>query len=163
MTIDAQAEIAASLRTCARKYKKDNFFLPDEITGGNDFGSIYLGHGRESGMRTDNITEAVLTTSSDSDFFIRNDSLQSLDAAAFHHSIFRTLTRFLGMDGNLSAGYDVSTNLWISGIKCLPLTISSMPTTASLTQDTWTEHRFKSCFACVVSLAEDDTLLSVVA
>jgi alpha-1,3-glucan synthase len=110
MTIDAQAEIAASLRTCARKYNKDNFFLPGEITGGNDFGSIYLGRGRESGMRTQNITEAVLITNSDDQFFIRNDSLQSLDAAAFHYSIYRTLTRFLGMDGNLSAGYDVSTD-----------------------------------------------------
>lgn len=110
MTIDAQAEIAASLRKCARKYNKKNFFLPGEITGGNDFGSIYLGRGREPGMRTKNITEAVLTTSSNDTAFIRNDTLQSLDAAAFHYSIYRTLTRFLGMDGNLSAGYDVSSD-----------------------------------------------------
>jgi alpha-1,3-glucan synthase len=27
MTVDAEAEIAASLRTCARKYGKKNFFL----------------------------------------------------------------------------------------------------------------------------------------
>jgi alpha-1,3-glucan synthase len=115
MTVDAEAEIAASLRTCARKYGKENFFLPGEITGGNDFGSIYLGRGRERGNRTDNITEAVLFTSSDNEQFIRNDTLQALDAAAFHYSIYRSLTRFLGMDGNLSAGYDVDidfVNTW---------------------------------------------------
>jgi len=81
--------------------------IEGEITGGNDFGSIYLGRGREALNRTDNITEAVLFTSSDNEQFIRNDTLQALDAAAFHYSIYRTLTRFLGMDGNLSAGYDV--------------------------------------------------------
>lgn len=31
MTTDAQAEISASLRTCARKYGKKNFFLPGEV------------------------------------------------------------------------------------------------------------------------------------
>lgn len=106
-TVDAEAEISASLRICARKYGKQNFFLPGEITGGNSFGSIYLGRGRESVNVTDNITEAVLFTSSDNEQFIRNESLQALDAAAFHYSIYRTLTRFLGLDGNLSAAYDV--------------------------------------------------------
>ena len=110
MTVDAEAEIAASLRICALKYGKKNFFLPGEITGGNSFASIYLGRGRESVNVTDNITEAVLFTSSDNEQFIRNDNLQALDAGAFHYSIYRTLTRFLGMDGNLSAGYDVPSN-----------------------------------------------------
>jgi alpha-1,3-glucan synthase len=27
MTVDAEAEMSASLRTCARKYGKENFFL----------------------------------------------------------------------------------------------------------------------------------------
>jgi alpha-1,3-glucan synthase len=110
MTVDAEAEISAALRDCAKKLGKDNFFLPGEITGGNDFGSIYLGRGREPVMRTDNITEALLTTSSDDGSFIRNQTLQALDAAAFHYSVYKTLTRFLGMDGNLSSGYDVPPN-----------------------------------------------------
>jgi alpha-1,3-glucan synthase len=110
MTVDAEAEISASLRDCAKKLGKDNFFLPGEITGGNDFGSIYLGRGREPQMRTKNITEALLTTGSDEESFIRNQTLQALDAAAFHYSVYKTLTRFLGMDGNLSSGYDVPTN-----------------------------------------------------
>ena len=49
-------------------------------------------------------------TSSDSARFLRNETLQDLDAAAFHYSIYRSLTRFLGMDGNLTAGYDVPTD-----------------------------------------------------
>lgn len=110
MTPDALAEIAASLRACARGYGKENFFLPGEITGGNTFGSIYLGRGREPEMVTKNITEAVLTTSSDNARFLRADGLQNLDAAAFHYSIYRSLTSLLGMDGNLAAGYDVPTD-----------------------------------------------------
>ena len=106
MTPDALAEIAASLRTCARKYGKENFFLPGEITGGDTFGAIYLGRGREPDMIAKNFTKALLTTSSDNDRFLRPDGLQNLDAAAFHYSIYRRLTRFLGMDGNLTAGYD---------------------------------------------------------
>lgn len=109
MTVDAEAEISASLRRCAKKYGKDNFFLPGEITGGNDFGSVYLGRGREPQMRRD-FAEALNTTSSDDESFIRNETLQALDAAAFHYSIYKTLTRTLGMDGNLSSGYDVPTN-----------------------------------------------------
>jgi alpha-1,3-glucan synthase len=31
MTVDAEADIAASLRTCARKYGKNNFFLPGKL------------------------------------------------------------------------------------------------------------------------------------
>lgn len=110
MTPDAEAEMAAALRECAAKYNKTNFFLPGEITGGNTFGAIYLGRGREPEMVTTNITEAVLTTPKDNDRFIRDDGLQALDGAAFHYSIYRVLTRFLGMDGNLTAGYDVPTN-----------------------------------------------------
>lgn len=111
ITVDAEAEIAASLRKCARRYGKDNFFIPGEITGGDTFGSIYLGRGREPQMRVkDNFTEAVLTKNSESHRFLRNETLQALDAAAFHYSIYRALVRFLGMDGNTTAGYDVPNN-----------------------------------------------------
>ena len=110
MTPDALAAIAESLRTCARNNGKDNFFLPGEITGGNTFGSIYIGRGREPDQVTTNISEALLTTPKDESRFLRPDGLQNLDAAAFHYSIYRVLTRFLGMDGNLTAGYDVPSN-----------------------------------------------------
>lgn len=86
MTPDALAEITASLRTCAKQYGKDNFFLLGEITGGNTFGSIYLGRGREPEMVSTNITKAVTTTSSDSAAFLRDEGLNNVDAAAFHYS-----------------------------------------------------------------------------
>jgi alpha-1,3-glucan synthase len=33
-----------------------------------------------------------------------------LDGVAFHYSIYRSITRFLGMDGNLQVAYDVDVN-----------------------------------------------------
>ena len=36
--------------------------------------------------------------------------MNGLDGAAFHYSIYRALTRFLGMDGNLQVAYDIDVN-----------------------------------------------------
>ncbi|KAI9742079.1 MAG: Cell wall alpha-1,3-glucan synthase ags1 [Cirrosporium novae-zelandiae] len=111
VTVDAQAEFGDYVRQCARKYGKNNFFMPGEITGGNTFGSIYLGRGRQPNMVTKNLTKAVLLTNTSSDkYFLRDPEKNALDAAAFHYSLYRSFTRFLGMDGNLSAGYDVPVN-----------------------------------------------------
>jgi alpha-1,3-glucan synthase len=52
---------------------------------------------------------ANLTPSQDA-FFLRPAPLNGLDAVAFHYSVYRSLTRFLGMDGNLDVAYDVGTN-----------------------------------------------------
>ena len=43
-------------------------------------------------------------------FFLRDKPLNALDGAAFHYSTYRSLTRFLGMDGNLQVAFDVDTN-----------------------------------------------------
>ena len=111
VTVDAQAEFGDFMRQCAHRLGKENFFMPGEITGGNTFGSIYLGRGRQPDQLPDNLTQAVtLTNASSADFFLRDQGKNALDAAAFHYSIYRSLTRFLGMDGNLTAGYDVPTN-----------------------------------------------------
>jgi alpha-1,3-glucan synthase len=111
ITVDAQAEFGSYVRQCARKYGKTNFFMPGEITGGNNFASIYLGRGRQPDQTPHNITQAVtLTNNSDDKYFLREVGKQALDAAAFHYSIYRSLTRFLGLDGNLAAGYDVPVN-----------------------------------------------------
>lgn len=107
VTVDAQGNFGQYIRECARKLGKDNFFMPGEITGGNTFGSIYLGRGRQPDMVPDTIDEAIkLTNDSDDKYFLRDPGKNALDAAAFHYSIYRALTRFLGMDGSLSAGYD---------------------------------------------------------
>jgi alpha-1,3-glucan synthase len=104
MTPDPIAEMAKAMRSCARNYGKENFLVAGEIAGGNNFGSIYIGRGREPEMATDNITEAILTTNADNERFIRNETLNGFDNVAFHYSIYRTLLRFLGVDGIVSAG-----------------------------------------------------------
>ena len=53
---------------------------------------------------------AANVTASNNQYFIRDASLNSLDAVAFHYSIYRSITRFLGMDGNLEVAYDIDVN-----------------------------------------------------
>lgn len=110
-TVDAMGSMNDAMRTCARRFGKENFFTPGEITGGNVFGSIFLGRGRQPDMIPDNLTlAATLTNNSADKYFLRDAEHSALDAAAFHYTVYRTLTRFLGMDGNLEAGYDAPRN-----------------------------------------------------
>ena len=114
ITVDALSDFSHAVRQCARSVGKENFFISGEITGGNTFGSIYLGRGRQPDMIPDTLTEAVTMTSNASlTYFIREPDYSALDSAAFHYTIYRSLTRFLGMDGNLASGYDTPVN-WIS-------------------------------------------------
>ncbi|CAP82936.1 Pc15g00500 [Penicillium rubens Wisconsin 54-1255] len=110
-TVDALGDISGAYRDCARRVGKNNFFLPGEITSGNTLGSIFHGRGRQPDMQSQTLEEAfMMTNASDPDYFIRDQNKQATDAAAFHYSVYRSLTRFLGMDGNLAAGYDVPVN-----------------------------------------------------
>lgn len=43
-------------------------------------------------------------------YFLREIPLNALDSVAFHYSFYRSLSRFLGMDGNLQVAYDVDVN-----------------------------------------------------
>ncbi|KAL4797044.1 hypothetical protein BDV19DRAFT_397901 [Aspergillus venezuelensis] len=107
-TVDALGDMSSAYRECARDVGKENFFLPGEITGGNNFGSIYLGRGRQPNQYPDSAMDAMnMTNNSDDKYFLREKNLQALDSAAFHYSTYRSLTRFLGLDGNLAAGWDV--------------------------------------------------------
>lgn len=111
VTVDALGDISSAYRECARSVGKNNFFIPGEITSGNTLGSVFLGRGRQPDMVPETIDEAFhLTNNSDSGYFIRDENKQAIDGAAFHYSVYRSLTRFLGMDGNLAAGYDVPVN-----------------------------------------------------
>ena len=111
-TVDALGEMSNAYRECARKVGKNNFFISGEITGGNSFGSIYLGRGRQPNQYPDNITHAIsLANDSTSEYFLREQGYEALDAAAFHYSIYRSLNRILGMDGEMSAGYDAPVDL----------------------------------------------------
>lgn len=115
-TVDALGISGNYLRACAREYNKTNFFLPGEITGGNTFGAVYLGRGRSPGVvgDLDLQTAMSLTNYSEEQWFIRDHGYNALDAAAFHYSVYRALTRFLGLDGTLTASYDTDVD-WVLG------------------------------------------------
>ncbi|THU78641.1 glycoside hydrolase [Dendrothele bispora CBS 962.96] len=110
VTVDALANWASSTRECASKLGKKNFYIPGEVTGGNNFGSIYLGRGRTPTMLPPGFLPAANVTSDDDQYFMREKGLNALDGVAFHYSFYRSLSRFLGMDGNLAVAYDVDTN-----------------------------------------------------
>lgn len=121
--VDAQAEFGDFIRQCAHGLGKTNFFMPGEITGGNTFGSIYLGRGRQpdqAALLKGNITRAAtLTNASDESLFLRDQGKNALDAAAFHYSIYRTLTRSLGLMGTQPPGMMCRRPSWIYGTPCL--------------------------------------------
>lgn len=115
VTVDAQATFTTKVRECAREYGKENFMVVGEITAGNTLGSIWLGRGRSSDMWVDDSSTAQTLSwneSSSDSYFLREAGNSALDAGAFHYSVYRTLTRFLGMSGNLEAGYDLPTD-WV--------------------------------------------------
>lgn len=106
-TVDALGDMSNAYRECARRVGKKNFFISGEVTGGNTFGSIYIGRGRQPNQYPDNAADAIaLSNESSEQYSLREEGHQAIDAAAFHYSIYRGLTRFLGLDGQMSAGYD---------------------------------------------------------
>lgn len=112
-TVEALGDMSSAYRECARAVGKENFFIAGEITGGNTFGSIYLGRGRQPNQYPEDAVKAMkLTNESSSQYFLRDIGHEAIDGAAFHYSTYRALTRFLGLDGQLSAGYDVRIN-WV--------------------------------------------------
>ncbi|KAF9265419.1 glycoside hydrolase family 13/glycosyltransferase family 5 protein [Marasmius fiardii PR-910] len=110
VTLDALASWSRSTRVCATDLGKRNFFIPGEVTGGNTFGSLYIGRGRTPLMLPPGFLESTNLTKEMNQYFLRDDGNVALDGVAFHYSIYRSLTRFLGMDGNLQVAYDVDTN-----------------------------------------------------
>lgn len=112
VTVDAMGEFSKAMRECAATVGKNNFFITGEISGGNTYGSVFVGRGRQPDQTLDNETQAVtMTNSSNSSLFIRDPGLNGLDAAAFHYSIYRSLVRLLGMDGIIEGPYDTPVNL----------------------------------------------------
>jgi alpha-1,3-glucan synthase len=116
VTTDFLAEWGQSVHACARRYGKTNFFITGEVTGGDTFGAIYIGRGRQpNNVPPDIVTALTLTNESTDKFFLRSPGLTALDGVAFHYSMYRALTRFLGMDGDLEVAYDAPvdfTDMW---------------------------------------------------
>lgn len=110
VTVDALAEWTTSTHQCAKQVGKDNFFISGEVTGGDTFGSLYYGRGRTPNQRPPGLQEAAAVKPDQNEFFLRDKDHIALDAVAFHYSIYRSLTRFLGMDGNLQVAFDVDVN-----------------------------------------------------
>lgn len=115
-TVEALGAMNDAIRKCAVRFGKRNFFIPGEITGGNNFGAIYLGRGRQPDMLPETAAKAMSATKNGSEaldeYSLRPAGHQALDSAAFHYSAYRALVRFLGMDGNLEAAYDTPLN-WV--------------------------------------------------
>ncbi|KAA1072159.1 Cell wall alpha-1,3-glucan synthase ags1 [Puccinia graminis f. sp. tritici] len=81
---------------------------------GTLFGSLYIGRGRQpKNYANIGVQEASLIQANQSQHFMRPVGQNGLDSAAFHYSVYRSLTRFLSMDGNLDVAYDVEVN-WAS-------------------------------------------------
>jgi alpha-1,3-glucan synthase len=113
VTLDALTSWTVHTRGCATQVGKKNFLIAGEVTGGDTFGSLYIGRGRMPGQRPGGPTPFLATanlTGKESEYFMRSQGQNTLDAIAFHYSIYRYLTRFLGMDGNLEAAYDLQPN-----------------------------------------------------
>ncbi len=107
VTTDYLSSWGQATRECARQYGKSNFYIPGEVTGGDTFGAIYIGRGRQPNQRPPDFPTALTLTNTSTDkFFLRPAQDVALDAVAFHYSMYRALTRFLGMDGNLNVAFD---------------------------------------------------------
>ena len=110
VTLDALAEWTSNTHQCAKQLGKNNFLIPGEVTGGDTFGSLYFGRGRTPTQLPPGFLSAANITPAQNQFFLRDQGRIALDAVAFHYSIYRSLTRFLGMDGNLQVAYDIDVN-----------------------------------------------------
>ncbi|WVW86411.1 hypothetical protein I302_108457 [Kwoniella bestiolae CBS 10118] len=110
VTVDALAIWSNHTKECAAAVGKNNFFIPGEITGGDSFGAVYIGRGRTSTNLPPDFDSAVNMTQDQGQYFLRDQGQIAVDSAAFHYSIYRSLCRFLGMDGNLQVAYDVDVN-----------------------------------------------------
>ncbi|KAL0581705.1 hypothetical protein V5O48_000287 [Marasmius crinis-equi] len=110
VTLDALASWSTKTRACAAGIGKQNFYIPGEVTGGNTFGALYIGRGRTPMMLPPGFLESANVTKDMNQYFLRDYPRSALDGVAFHYSIYRSLSRFLGMDGNLQVAYDVDTN-----------------------------------------------------
>ncbi|KZO95858.1 glycosyltransferase family 5 protein [Calocera viscosa TUFC12733] len=111
VTVDALTQWTSHVRQCAAALGKNNFYIGGEVTGGDTFGALYIGRGRTPSQRTNlGFFQAGNITSNMSEYFLRDIPYNGLDGDVFHYSVYRALTRMLGMDGNLEVAYDVSTN-----------------------------------------------------
>src|SRR5258708_39525808 len=68
------------------------------------------GRGRTPTQLPPGFLSAANVTATQDEYFLREAPNNALDAVAFHYSIYRSISRFLGMDGNLQVAYDIGVN-----------------------------------------------------
>ena len=64
----------------------------------------------------------MLNDASDSKYFIRDKGLNAFDGVAFHYTVYRFLSRFLGLDGTFTAEGDPPNVSWIDFWQTIILT-----------------------------------------
>ncbi|RDW89279.1 hypothetical protein BP6252_01311 [Coleophoma cylindrospora] len=109
LSVYGQSEWSDSVRQCAKKIGKDNFFIPGEITGGDSYGSVFLGRGRTPDNYLSSFDDGLSpSTENDPEYFIRPHGKQALDSAAFHYTFYRRLCKFLGLvDSDFTREWDL--------------------------------------------------------
>lgn len=89
-------------------------FVKGEVVSGNVLGSVYIGRGRTPENYPKNVTEAAMLESTSSpEYFIRDPGLSAFDSVAFHYTVYRFLSRFLGLDGTYGAEGDPPSVNWV--------------------------------------------------
>ena len=84
--------------------------VPSNVDGTTLPDPFSSGRGRTPTQLPPGFLAAANLTKDQNQFFLREQPKNALDAVAFHYSIYRSLTRFLGMDGNLQVAFDVDVN-----------------------------------------------------
>ncbi|KAG1859045.1 glycoside hydrolase family 13/glycosyltransferase family 5 protein [Suillus tomentosus] len=110
LTVDGLTAWASATRACATNLGKKNFYITGEVTGGDTFGSLYLGRGRTPTILPPRFLQSANLTESENQYFLRPQSSNGLDGYAFHYSLYRSLIHFLGVDDKLVVTSDLNTN-----------------------------------------------------
>ncbi|KAJ3124816.1 Cell wall alpha-1,3-glucan synthase ags1 [Nowakowskiella sp. JEL0407] len=107
MTLEFLKTWSPKMRECAAKLGKSNFMVAGEAPNGADFNALYMGRGREPRHRLSEVAKAPIVSYYDDSAFLRKAGESVLDSIVFHYSVYRSFTRFAGLDGNLEAAYDL--------------------------------------------------------
>ena len=128
LTVDALAIWSSRTRACATPSGRKTFSLRvkslevtllDPCICGVNFIYGYScnflilfhsGRGRTPTQLSPGFLAAANITAQDDNYFLWGRTLNALDGVAFQYSIYRALTRFLGMDGNLEVAYHIDVN-----------------------------------------------------
>ncbi|KAH7908597.1 glycoside hydrolase family 13/glycosyltransferase family 5 protein [Hygrophoropsis aurantiaca] len=108
LTLQGITNWSTATRECATKLGKKNFYITGEVVSEDIFGSLYVGRGRTPIQKPPSFLYAANLTESQNAFFLRAQTENALDAVAFQYSLYRSLTRFLGVDTQATYALNVN-------------------------------------------------------